>query len=273
MYGPLAHLYDNPAREVIAEATAAAASAMLADGARIIDLACGSGGVTVALARRGYDVVGVDRSVPMLALAQSRARGAEVDVAFVESDIRGAIDVEPADAVLIVGDVINHLLDEADVRATFANARGLLREGGVLIVDSSTRSLFESSLWNCPPVSIGDDIVMSATFDPAAGLGRLHAREGATEDVIVERYHAPHRIRAWLDDAGFEAITATPFDPIDLTQAHPDVGTAKRLWCARRPQAPRWLGIPSRDNHDRLKWALRRDATSAERTDSRSSAG
>ncbi len=57
-------------------------------GGLIIDLACGTGRTTLPLAQAGFDVVGVDMSEPMLALAREKARDRGLSVAFLQQDCR-----------------------------------------------------------------------------------------------------------------------------------------------------------------------------------------
>jgi SAM-dependent methyltransferase len=58
------------------------------EGARVLDVACGSGNVSIAAARRGAEVVGVDVTPEMLDLARSRAEAEGVRCRFV----RGSFD-------------------------------------------------------------------------------------------------------------------------------------------------------------------------------------
>src|SRR5438046_1453174 len=53
--------------------------------ARILDAGCGTGNYARALARRGYRVVGVDRSARLL--ADARAKGAGAGLVFVRADL------------------------------------------------------------------------------------------------------------------------------------------------------------------------------------------
>ncbi len=56
-------------------------------GKRIIDLGCGAGRHSIELAKRGYDVVGIDISAPMLAEAKKRARKPGVTIGFYQADL------------------------------------------------------------------------------------------------------------------------------------------------------------------------------------------
>jgi len=53
----------------------------------VLDLGCGTGGHALILAKRGYEIVGVDRSKEMLKIARDKAKSAKLDVEFIESDI------------------------------------------------------------------------------------------------------------------------------------------------------------------------------------------
>ncbi len=71
----------------------------LAPGAHVVDLACGVGIACVRFARAGYRVTGIDLSADMLALARQRADKAEVEVNWLESDMRDWQLDQPADLV------------------------------------------------------------------------------------------------------------------------------------------------------------------------------
>lgn len=60
-------------------------ASLVAPGARILDAGCGTGRVGVELARRGYDVVGVDLDAGMLA----RARAAAPALTWIHADLAG----------------------------------------------------------------------------------------------------------------------------------------------------------------------------------------
>src|SRR5262245_28250201 len=57
-------------------------------GRRALDLACGTGTLAAILADDSWQVVGLDRSAPMLARARARAANDGYDIAFVEGDMR-----------------------------------------------------------------------------------------------------------------------------------------------------------------------------------------
>jgi len=109
---------------------------------RVLELACGSGRVTFALAAAlpRATIVGVDSSIDMLDQA-AMARDAAAPfvgerVSLVEGDMRDWPGTGDAfDAVVIACCSVSHLLTLDDRRRTWATAFRLLRPGGVFILD------------------------------------------------------------------------------------------------------------------------------------------
>jgi len=102
----------------------------------ILDLGCGTGNHSLPLAKRGYEVVGVDRSEEML--AQVRAKAAESGAAkasFQAGDIR-TVDVgRKFDAALMMFAVLGYQIDNESVLSALKTARRHLNPGGLLIFD------------------------------------------------------------------------------------------------------------------------------------------
>jgi SAM-dependent methyltransferase len=102
---------------------------------RILDLGCGTGAHVLELARRGYDVTGVDRSVAMLKIAREKAAREGVATGFSLGDLR-TIDLGlEFDAVLMMFAVLGYQLKNADVLAALRTARRHLTTSGLLLFD------------------------------------------------------------------------------------------------------------------------------------------
>ena len=110
---------------------------------RVLDLGCGTGGHAWELARRGYRVVGVDRSAPMLAQALAKAPSSGVTSSgaprFVLGDLR-ELDLvvegeEPFDAAIMMFAVLGYLTQDADVLAALGEVRRRVKAGSVFVFD------------------------------------------------------------------------------------------------------------------------------------------
>jgi SAM-dependent methyltransferase len=113
---------------------------------RLLDLGCGTGNHALALARRGHDVVGVDRSPSMLGRARSKAAAAvpaeRPQPVFWQSDIRDVEIGSRFDAVIMMFAVLCYVIEDRDVLATLGTVRRHLAPGGLFIFD----------VWNGPAV-------------------------------------------------------------------------------------------------------------------------
>jgi SAM-dependent methyltransferase len=107
----------------------------LAPGSQVLDLCCGQGRHAVELARRGFQVTGLDISGERLALARQRAAQAQVDVHWVQADMR-EVPVPPGGyaAVLSLYTSFGYLDTDADhLQALHALGEALAPGGSVLM--------------------------------------------------------------------------------------------------------------------------------------------
>jgi SAM-dependent methyltransferase len=113
--------------------------ATAADGP-VLELGCGTGRVTVPLAEAGISITGLDRSRPMLDIAQRRRRARPPDVRrrlrFVEADMREFRLGRRFGLVFAAFRVFMALPDPASQRAALATIRRHLRPGGLLVIDA-----------------------------------------------------------------------------------------------------------------------------------------
>lgn len=108
-------------------------------GGRTLELGCGTGRVLVPLARAGVNIVGIDRSTPMLARARSSLRRARrrVSASLVRGDIRDLpFPSGPTfDMVVAPYGILQSLVRERDLSQTLASVARVLETGGVFGID------------------------------------------------------------------------------------------------------------------------------------------
>lgn len=101
------------------------------DGARVLDLGCGSGPFSVWLAERGAQVVGLDLSQTMISLAQERARKRDVPADFRVADIRDPLPFGEAEFDLVFSATALHYIE--DIGATMKEAGRVMKPEGRLV--------------------------------------------------------------------------------------------------------------------------------------------
>ena len=125
------------------------------DEARVLDLGCGAGRTSIALAELGLEVVGIDISQVMIQVARDQARRAQVEVDFQVLDARRLkFSPDSFDVVLYSYNGIELVPGMAGKHAVMKETLRVLKPGGLFIF--STHSLFA-----CNYFAIFDGLVKS----------------------------------------------------------------------------------------------------------------
>ena len=103
--------------------------------ARILELCCGTGRLTLPIAKDGYDISGVDITSSMLEQAKVKASEGGLEVEFIEADIRTLDLPEKYDLIFIPFNSIHHLYKNEDLFKAFKVVKNHLKEGGLFLLD------------------------------------------------------------------------------------------------------------------------------------------
>lgn len=101
----------------------------------VLELACGTGQLTMPIAAAGYPTVGLDLSGPMLAAAKERATGAGASVEYVLADMRNFDLGRRFGLIFIARNSLLHLHSTEDLLAAFAAVLRHLAPGGIFAFD------------------------------------------------------------------------------------------------------------------------------------------
>ena len=101
----------------------------------VLDLACGTGSLSVLLAEKGLRVLGCDISEEMLTEAADKAADCENPPFFIRQSMQTLQLPYPVDWIVCCLDGINYLTDPADCRETFRRCMESLNPGGILTFD------------------------------------------------------------------------------------------------------------------------------------------
>lgn len=113
----------------------------------VLDLACGTGSLTWILARRGYDMIGVDLSPDMLAQAADKAEGEGVAAnapLFLCQPMERLALHGPVDACVCTLDAVNHVYGGKRLAQAMERVLRYLKPGGLFLFDVLTPTHFQS---------------------------------------------------------------------------------------------------------------------------------
>ncbi len=181
----------------------------------ILDLACGTGSLTIELAKRGYDMIGTDSAYAMLSQAQNKKYSENVDVLFLcqdmtELDLYGTI----SGAVCML-DSLNHLDCAEDVAETIQKVGLFMEHNGIFIFDVNTIYKHREILANNTFVYDCDDVYCvwqnSLNKDDSVdiSLDIFEYEDGAyyrSTEEFSEKAYPIDNYKKWLADADFEIL-------------------------------------------------------------------
>ena len=203
----------------------------------ILELGCGTGSLALALQPRGpYRYRATDGVPEMIRVARRKAEVAGLPIAFDVADFTDFEVDEPVDAVVLLYDGLNYLLETERVTALLNCAYAALKPGGVFLFDQSTpaNSINNAEYFEDEGRAPNFAYQRRSRYDAAA---RLHT---TTFDLNVggEPFCEQHVQRAYDLDEIRALAQATPFDEI---AAYDDFTTD-----------------PATDVSERIHWVLRR---------------
>lgn len=102
---------------------------------RILELCCGTGRLTIPLAKEGFDITGVDITASMLEKATIKAAEANLNIEFIEADMRALDLPQQYDLIFIPFNSIHHLYTNDDLFQTLQTVKKHLKKDGVFIFD------------------------------------------------------------------------------------------------------------------------------------------
>ncbi|MFA9390296.1 MAG: class I SAM-dependent methyltransferase [Prolixibacteraceae bacterium] len=177
----------------------------------ILDIGCGTGRHSIELAKRGYQVTGIDLSANMLNRAKEKAREAKVDVQFFQSDARNFHFDEKFEMVLMLCEGGFSLMETDEMNfAILKNAASCVAPGGKLVFNclNALFPLFHSvkEFMNSENPTYYDgafDLMQFRDFS----INQIEDDDGKQMELKCnERYYVPSEIQFMLKLLDFNSI-------------------------------------------------------------------
>ena len=185
----------------------------LPQGARLLDLCCGTGQLARLLGDRGYQVTGLDGSTEMIRFARENAPQGE----FVVDDARSFRLDRSYDAVLSTYDSLNHIMSREELRQVFQNVFRALDPGGLFFFDLNMEAAYRTR-WNQSMGMAEEDhaCVTQSRYDAERRVADFHVTmffesDGTwerSELTLHQRCYAATEVCSLLEQAGFAQIEA-----------------------------------------------------------------
>lgn len=186
-------------------------------GENILDLACGTGNITLALMKKRYNVTGVDISAEMLTVADRKIYQAGFRPQLICRDIRELAVPRMFDLVISAFDSLNYLLKEKDITRTFTNVNKALVSGGLFIFDMHSEYRVKEIIGE--NIFTYQDEEVFYTWHSDYDVKRMICRmkldvfaqtgEGLyrrIEEFHEQRYYPPDTIKQLLESSGFKLL-------------------------------------------------------------------
>lgn len=208
-----------------------------------LDLACGTGSLTLELADRGLDIFGLDLSPEMLSVARQKAEARGRDLLLVCQDMRRLNLYGLVDTVFCTMDGINHLPGESAVRQTFRRVASFLNPGGCFLFDANTVYKHRCVLaghtfadeteevycvWQNAYREAGHRVAVTLDFFEKSG----EAYRRSTEQFFEFAYEIK-AMEEMLAEAGLQTVGIWK----DMSFQKPDSETERVLFAARKTDA------------------------------------
>lgn len=197
----------------------------------VLDLGCGTGNITELLAKKGYDMIGIDISEDMLGEAMEKRYDSGLDILYLCQDMREFELYGTVAAAVSICDSMNYILEYEELVQVFKLVNNYLDPNGIFIFDLNTVHKYEA---------IGDTVIAENrdrgsfiwenSYFPDKRLNQYDLtifakdedeRYTKFEETHLQRAYTVDEIKSALDEAGmtfvdsFGAFTKAPVTDTD----------------------------------------------------------
>lgn len=248
-YGVFSRYYDVLTGNVDYPARARAFDAVIArhggQKGLLLDLACGTGTLSIELAELGYEVIGVDASADMLAVAAGKAAMPAHMPMFLQQEMTALDLYGTVDAAVCALDSLNHLPNEAALHQTMQKVSLFLNPGGLFLFDVNTRYKHREILQNHVFVYDHEEFFCAwqNALDPQDDhvditLDFFQRQPGGKyarfTEQFAERVFSAETIQRSLADHGLRLCGRYAWDDAEIPDSLPEETTQRILYVAQK---------------------------------------
>jgi SAM-dependent methyltransferase len=178
-------------------------------GRRVLDVGCGTGQSIQPFLAKGFQVTACDHSRAMLNKARLKTAGR---ARLYVLDARELPVLGEFDLITALGDVVNYLLQPAELTAMFTGLAANLTPSGLAIFDANTLWMYGNFWTEHPSAEVGEtnvswEGITGADLDPGGlAMARLHVLSGSRRETSThyQRHHPFAVVERALSSAGLQ---------------------------------------------------------------------
>lgn len=179
----------------------------------IVDLGCGTGKLSRYMAKKGYDMIGIDMSMDMLEIAMDNE---EENILYLMQDMRELELFDKADGIFCACDSLNYIIEECDLLRVFENVGEYLNPDGIFVFDMNTQYKYEELLDEYTFAENRDDgsFIWENYYDREEMINEYYLTLFIKEGELFRKYSEIHyqkcytldTVKKLLKEAGFEIM-------------------------------------------------------------------
>ncbi len=211
----------------------------------VADLGCGTGNMTLRLSKEGFEMIGIDISEQMLAVARQKAEKEKQNILFLNQDMTEFELYGTVDAIVSVCDCINYITEGEELEKVFALVQNYLEPNGLFVFDINTVYKFRHILADNSFCRTEEDeaFTWENYFDEASGINEyltnffIKNSDGTYsryEEAHYEKAYETDEIKVMLERAGLTCLAC--FEELTFTEPSND---AQRVFFVARKTVSR----------------------------------
>lgn len=182
----------------------------------VLDLACGTGNITIEGAKRGYEMIGVDISPEMLSVARQKSLDQELDILFLNQDMTSFELYGTVDAIICCMDGVNYITEKKHLIRMFKLVNNYLNNEGIFIFDIRSEYGLASLIGDNTFIEDTEDItyIWENKYDSRKKICDMKLTFFEREGELYNKFYENHRLRAYnlyeiiniLESAGLKFV-------------------------------------------------------------------
>ena len=182
------------------------------EGGAVLDIGCGPGRHSVALAKRGFEVTGVDVTPCLLRRAKELARSEGLEVEWILADMREFVRPAGFDLVISMFTSFGYFDTAEENERVLGNFRESLRPGGACVVDVIGKEVLARVFEPTAATTLEGSAVVFERREVARDWSRMHVvwtlvdGDRATHFELDHAIYSAQELKDRLRHAGFSSV-------------------------------------------------------------------